>query len=340
MTVVGKCLGWIGKLLIAIGIWGLIIGGLLMLAIKMPGTSFTGAPTPLSPEEIELSGRLRNHVRMLSKEIGERNWRRYKALDQARAYIESEFKALNLEVRSIPYPFRGDTFYNVEAVRKGKTASRPDIVVGAHYDSVEGSPGANDNATGVAALIELARLVSREEPETTIRFVAFANEEPPFFDTGEGMGSIAYVRSFKNPKAAIQCMFSLETIGYYSDRPNSQEYPPGISRFYPDQGNFIAFVGNTASRRLLLKVITDFRLCATIPSEGAALPEFVPGIDLSDQRSFWEVGIPALMITDTAFYRDPDYHLPTDTPERLDYEKMTRVITAFSAALRRLDKGY
>ncbi len=233
---------------------------------------------------------------------------------------------MGLEAKSIPYRFEGETFHNVEAALKGSHPSRPSIVIGAPYDSVEGSPGANGNASGVAALLELARLLSLEKPKVTIRFASFANEEPPYFNTREGMGSIEYVRSFQDPRAAIGCMLSLETIGFYSDNPSSQGYPPIVGMFYPDQGNFIAFVGNFGSRRLVRSVVRSFRLGATIPSKGAALPALVSGVNFSDHRSFWEAGIPALIVTDTAFYRDPEYHLPTDTAERLNYDQMARAV--------------
>ena len=318
---------------LAIGIWVLVIGGILACAVRMPGHSFKGIPQPLTASEIILSNRLRDHVHVLAMEIGERNWPNYEALDRARTYIEEQFRQTGLEVKSIPYKFKGEAFYNVEAMIKGSEPSRPGIVIGAHYDSVEGSPGANDNATGVAALLELARLLSREKLSRTIRLVAFVNEEPPYFNTGEGMGSIEYGRSFQSPKAAIHCMISLETIGFYSDDQNSQEYPPLVGLFYPNKGNFIAFVGNFTSRRLVRSVVRSFRLSATIPSEGAALPSLVPGVGLSDHRSFWEAGIPALMVTDTAFYRDSKYHHATDTAERLNYEQMARVVSGLSRAV-------
>lgn len=299
-------------------------------AIWMPGKTYEGNPPPLSADEASLRDRLRDHVYALAGEIGERNWPHYKGLERARQYIAEQFFLMGFEVESLPYKFRGETFYNVEAVLKGSDPSRPSVVIGAHYDSVEGSPGANDNASGVAALLELARLVHKGRPGTTIRFVAFANEEPPYFNIGEGMGSIEYVRSIQNPRAAVRCMLSIETIGFYSNEPKSQVYPLPLGFFYPSQGNFIAFVGNFRSRDLVRRVVRSFRESATVPSEGAALPSWIPGVSWSDQRSFWEAGIPALMVTDTAPYRYPNYHLPTDTPERLNYEQMARVVVGLS----------
>jgi hypothetical protein len=318
---------------VAAGLWAVIIAGIMAFAVRMPGRSFKGPPASLTASEADLRDRLRNHVYMLAMEIGERNRQHYEGFERARSYIEDQFKRMGLETRSIPYKFQGETFYNVEAILKGSEPSRPGVVIGAHYDSVEGSPGANDNATGVAAVLELARLLSTKRFATTIRFVAFANEEPPYFNTRQGMGSIEYVRSFKDPKAAVRGMLSLETIGFYSEDKDSQKYPPGVGLFYPNRGNFIAFVGNLGSRSLVRSIVRSFRTGATIPSEGAALPGFVPGVSLSDHRSFREAGIPAMMVTDTAFYRDSEYHLATDTAERLDYEKMARVVSGLSSAV-------
>lgn len=333
VKILKKLLDWLMTLVFAIVIWAIVVAGFLIYATKMPGHSFEGLPQPLTTGEIDLSSRLRNHVHFFSMDVGERNWQNYEGLERAINYIEQQFKKAGLNVKRLPYKFQGEIFYNVEAVLKGNEPSNPAILIGAHYDSAEGSPGANDNATGVAALIELAHLLKKEKITRTIKFVSFANEEAPYFNTGKGMGSIEYIRSLKNPKASIQCMIALETIGFYSERQGSQEYPPVVSMFYPGKGNFIAFVGNISSGKLVRTLIKTFRQDSTIPSEGAVLPSFVPGVSFSDHRSFWEAGIPALMITDTAFYRDPEYHLHTDTAERLNYDQMARVVSGLSRAI-------
>jgi len=330
---------------LAIGIWLLVMAGILGCAVRMPGHSFKENPPPLTASEIILRDHLCDHVHVLAMRIGERNRQNYEGLDRARTYIEEQFKQIGLEAKSIPYKFDGETFYNVEAMLKGSEPSRPGIVIGAHYDSVEGSPGANDNATGVAALLELARLLSQEKLTRTIRLVAFVNEEPPYFDKSEGMGSMEYVRSFQDPKAAIDCMMSLETIGFYRDDKDSQKYPWPIDLFYPNKGNFIAFVGDFGSRRLVRSVVRSFRLSATIPSEGAALSSsLVEAVSLSDHRSFWDACIPALMVTDTAKYRDPEYHRTTDkatdkaNAERLRYDQMARVVSGLYRAVLDLSR--
>jgi Zn-dependent M28 family amino/carboxypeptidase len=300
----------------------------------MPGDSFEGAPPPATPVQEACASRLRGHVVALAGEIGERNLAHYAALERARAYVADALSAAGWAVTDQAYEFGGETFHNVEAARAGD-AALPEIVVGAHYDSVEGSPGANDNASGVALLIELARAMRDRPSPRALRLVAFANEEPPYFNDGRGMGSVEYVRRLSDP-GRVRAMLSLETVGYYRDEPGSQHYPAGIGALYPDRGNFVGFVANVRSRALVRDVVRSFRAVATIPSEGAALPESIPGVGWSDHRSFWAAGIPAVMVTDTAPFRDPAYHRATDTPERLDYDRMARVVDGLAHALGEL----
>jgi hypothetical protein len=228
----------------------------------------------------------------------------------------------------------GRTCHNIEAEIRG---ARPEIVViGAHYDSVFGSPGANDNGSGVAALLALARRFAGKPTGQTLRFVAFANEEPPYFQT-EQMGSLVYARQCKARGDQISAMISLETMGYFSDAPGSQTYPSlGIRPFYPSTGNFIGFVGNIRSRALLHRAILLFRQQAKLPSEGGALPSFLPGVGWSDQWAFWQCGYPAFMITDTAPFRYPHYHEATDTPDKLDYDRFALVVSGVEKMIAEL----
>jgi Zn-dependent M28 family amino/carboxypeptidase len=306
--------------------------------MRMPGDSYDAAPPPLSAEGEALRARLRAHVYELAERIGERNWPHYHGLELARDYIAGEFRRAGYEAALLPFAHRGATFHNVEAVLQTEPTAARCVVVGAHYDSVEGSPGANDNASGVAALLELARRLHGRRLPLAVRFVAFANEEPPYFNTGAGMGSVEYVRSLDDVANRVRAMLSLETVGFYRDEPGSQHYPPLVGLLYPDRGNFIAFVGNLRSRALVRTVVGHFRAVATLPSEGAALPASIPGVSWSDHRSFWAAGVPAVMVTDTAPFRDPHYHLASDTPERLDYGRMARLVEGLAHVVAALAK--
>jgi Zn-dependent M28 family amino/carboxypeptidase len=200
---------------------------------------------------------------------------------------------------------------------------------------VLGAPGANDNGTGVAAMLALARRFSGQKPRRTLRFVAFANEEPPHFQTAE-MGSVVYAQRSRERSENVVAMLSLETLGYYDDAQGSQVYPPPIGLFYPSTGNFVGFVSNVSSRKLLRDVVGDFRSHTRFPSEGAALPAVIPGVGWSDHWAFWQAGYPALMVTDTAPFRYPHYHTGADTPDKIDYERLARVVAGLERSIRRL----
>jgi len=198
-----------------------------------------------------------------------------------------------------------------------------------------GSPGANDNGSGVAALLELSRLFQHVAPETSLRFVAFVNEEPPFF-FWPSMGSMVYAKAARQRGDPIRFMISLETIGYYRNQRGSQTYPPLLKHFYPDTGNFIAFVSNLRSRHILRDCVQAFSSATDFPMQSIAAPAIVPGVSLSDQLAFWRHGYKALMITDTAFYRYPYYHTAQDTPDRLDYEPFAEMTKGLFLMLCRL----
>ncbi len=313
-----RTLIWLA-LLAALAVWG------YWSMIRMPGDSYEGPFQPLTAEEAALRDELERHVRVLAGDIGERNVFRKGTLDQSADYIESEFAAAGYTVERQGYEVREQTCYNLIADLRGRI--RPDeiIVVGAHYDSVMGSPGANDNGTGIAGVLALARRLADQPADRTIRFIAFVNEEPPFFQTGR-MGSVVYARMAKERGDTIVAMMSLETIGYYSDEPGSQRYPPLISLLYPSTGNFIGIIGNVRSRELVRSATRTFRETTDFPSEGAALPSAVPGVGWSDHWAFWRQGWPAIMFTDTAPFRYPHYHRATDRPEQIHYESFARVV--------------
>ena len=303
----------------------------------MPGKNVSKAG-PLSPDEVVLREELRANVQKLAGEIGERNMWHYAQLNAAADFIEDSFSRAGLRTRRDSYEMRRTS--RVTISRQKFRGTRPEIIViGAHYDSVFGSPGANDNGSGMAATLALGAAVRHaQNPKQTLRFVAFVNEEPPYFLSGE-MGSQVYARRCKERGDKISAMISLETIGYFSDAPHSQTYPsPGLGVFYPNVGNFIGFVSNVKSRALLRRVIALFRKHAKIPSEGASLPAFIPGVSWSDQWSFWQHGYPAIMVTDTAPFRYPYYHSSNDTPDKLDYDRFTLVVSGMEKVIEDLDK--
>lgn len=268
---------------------------------------------------------LKRHVMELSDRIGERNYVYYDSLEKAASYIAAEFNSYGYDTRFQTYEIGSRTFKNIIAEKKGTTAAEEIIIIGAHYDTVVGSPGANDNTTGVAALLELARLFYQKEVERTVKFIAFVNEEPPYFMSDE-MGSRVYAKKARERGDDIVAMLSLETIGYYSDKRNSQRYPFPYGFFYPDQANFIGVVGNFHSRGLVKKVKESFMQNSDFNIESVVAPEFVMGADFSDHDSFWEYGYKACMITDSAFYRYPYYHSVADTYDKVVFDKFTEAV--------------
>ena len=283
------------------------------MMMGMPGRSYDG-PLDFTAEEKALAERLRAHVVFLA--TSERN----DDLERPARYVEQHMG----NARSQTFRSGGRQVRNIET-------GSGSVVVGAHYDSVPGSPGADDNASGVAVLIELARM------RLPARFVAFANEEAPYFQSGE-MGSHAWAARAKADGEAVTAMISLEMLGYYRDDRGSQQYPAPLGWFYPDRGNFIGFVGDLGAISLVRRAIGAFREHTKFPSEGLAAPAAIPGVSWSDHWSFREHGFPAIMVTDTAFYRYPHYHLASDTPEKLDYLRMARVTLGLAATIRELTK--
>ena len=282
-----------------------------------------------------LEERLRRHVQALAGDIGERRVWRPQALRAAADYVRAEFAALGFAIAAQAYDVRGMRCENLEVAIPGSRRPGEIVLAGAHYDTVAGSPGADDNASGVAGLIEIARAVRDASPQRTVKLVAFVNEEPPFFPFGQ-MGSKLYATAARVRGDDIRIMLSLEMLGCYRDEPGSQAYPPFLQWFYPDRGNFIAFVSNLRSRRALAEVTDAFRAHCAFPAERLASPAFIPGVAWSDQRSFWRAGYPGVMVTDTAFYRYPHYHSATDTPERLRYPEMAQVVQGLARALAAL----
>jgi Zn-dependent M28 family amino/carboxypeptidase len=325
-----------GKRIARMTFWiGLVaaVAGFLGYMLWMPGKSYSGALRPLSPEQAALGDNLRRHVTAVASR--EHHALERVNLEAAARYIENALAGFGYRVATQPFEVATGPVRNIEVEIAGAARAREIIVVGAHYDSIIGAPGANDNGSGVAAVLELARLLKGAAPARTLRLVFFVNEEPPFFRSDD-MGSRRYAARAKERQEKIVGMFSIETIGYYSDRRRSQRYPFPLGFFYPDTGNFLAFVSNPGSRRLLHEALAAFRRHAAFPSEGAAAPAALTGVDWSDQWSFWEEGYPALMVTDTAPFRYPHYHTREDTPDKVDYERLARVTDGLARMLREL----
>jgi Zn-dependent M28 family amino/carboxypeptidase len=295
-----------------------------------------GPLPPITDEEIEISARLRAHVEMLASTIGERNIHtRPRELERAADYVQQVLREMDLSVGVQPFSVAAGEVRNLDTEIMGTTSPDEIIVVGAHYDSVINCPGANDNATGVAATLEIARLLRHEKLKRTLRFVAFVNEEPPFFQTDQ-MGSVVYAKRCRQRNENIVAMITPETIGCYFDAKGTQHFPPPLGLMYPSVGNFIAFVGNAASSKLVETVAATFRKTTAFPAVGFAAPGWVTQAGWSDHWSFWKQGYPALMATDTAPLRYKHYHTPQDTPEKIDYDRTARVVAGLARVVREL----
>ena len=291
--------------------------------------------------ETELStiaSRARRIVEVLAINYPSRHGRFPSVLNAAGDFIEQEFQNLGYAVESRPYVSEGTTVRNLVVEKKGSRPELSCVVVGAHYDTVIGTPGADDNATGVAGLIELARLLKNQTTRRTIRFVAFPHEELPYFYT-HLMGSRQYAEALKQKGENILVMLSLEMLGYAGEGYR-QIYPLPFMRLlgrYPKHGNYIALVGNLRSLAMMSIVRKTMRDQHTIGVESLSAPGFIPPLFLSDHSSFWKAGFPALMVTDTAFLRNPHYHKESDTPDTLNYGFLATVVSAVHAAVHSLD---
>lgn len=319
-----------------------LAGSVLLYGVPMPGRSFEGPTPALNENERQAAAELRKYVTKLASELGVRSATEGDSLERAERYLHDELLPLTalpgVTLEREPIPNAPGNAANLVLNLAGQQAG-PLLLVGAHYDSAPGgTPAANDNGSGSASALVLAHRLARAKHALPIRIVLFANEEMPYFST-ELMGSLLHARGCKRRGEQLRAMLSLETMGYYSDAPGSQRYPAPLSSLYPDRGNFIGFVGNLGSRSLVREAVGSFRTHATIASEGAALPDALPGIGWSDHWAFWQVGYQAVMVTDTALFRDPNYHELTDTPDKLDFERLGRVVVGLEATLRELAKS-
>ena len=331
-----KLLGTIAVLLIATS--ATVVG-----VLTQPfAAAIASQPPPVSPERLEA------HVKRLSVDLYPRSQDRFHNLELAAAYIQAELKAAGAEVSVQDVNVRGLRYQNIIA-RFGPAAG-PLLVIGAHYDShgdaEEGArhpagyspethtPGADDNASGVAGLIELARLLRDKPPSRPVELVAYTLEEPPDFRT-DHMGSVWHARALNESKRPVQLMLALEMIGCFIDADASQQFPvPGMGLLYPERGNFIALVGRLGDFGATRRAKALMAGSSPLPVYSINAPSLIEGVDFSDHRSYWNEGIPALMLTDTSFYRNMHYHQSGDTFDRLDYRRMAQVVQAVFAVVQ------
>jgi hypothetical protein len=303
----------------------------------VPGQSHQGTLPPSSDAESATAARLLTHIRAVASKP--HNIDHYDELEKSARYIEDTLKALGYQPVPQVYEVDGRAVRNIEVVIEPAhpDAGTKTIVVGAHYDSYDDTPGANDNGSGTAAVLELARLLAdlRNTGNKRIRLVLFVNEEPPYFQTPD-MGSYRYAKLLAERREQVIGMISLETLGCFLDYPGSQKYPPPLGLLYPDKGDFVAFVAMTGSRELMQNLIGSFRRHTQFPSVGGVAPGFVPGIGWSDHWSFEEFRYPAVMITDTALFRYPHYHRTTDTPDKVDVDKLARITHGVERVIREM----
>jgi Zn-dependent M28 family amino/carboxypeptidase len=287
--------------------------------------------------ELDVSvSNLKETVKFLVSIQPYRNFTNPASLNKAAGYIEEKFKEFGLSTEIQHFQVEGETYKNVIGSYGKDKEER--IIVGAHYDVCGDQPGADDNASAVAGLLEIAQLAGNYASASKYRFdfVAYSLEEPPYFRSKK-MGSYFHAKSIYDQGVTIRGMICLEMIGYFTDEKNSQRFPlPFMKMAYPSEGNFIAVVGNFSSRSLITEVVTHFKHAA-IKAESLKAPALLPGVDFSDHRNYWYFGYKAVMITDTAFYRNPNYHRRGDTIDTLDFEKMGEVVKGITWTLVNMD---
>ena len=327
--------------LVATGVFG-AEPALPLAVLAMPGECHRGPLPPLTEAEAAVAQALEADVRRLAEDIGERNATPFgvERLRAAERFLAASLEAAGYELGRQAWEVRGLEVANLVAELPGGAAADEIVVVGGHYDSARGTPGANDNASGTAATLALARVFAGRKPARTLRFVFFVNEEPPWFQTDD-MGSLRYARRCQERKENVVGMLSLETLGYYSDEPGSQKFDscPPLRLLYPDTGNFVAFVADVKSADLARRVVGAFRDTTKFPSHGCCLPAAIKGVGWSDHWSFWQAGYPGVMVTDTAPFRYPHYHEPEDTPDKIDYERLARVVAGLERVVGELAAG-
>jgi len=320
---------WLAALLLAL----VLVVLSLWAVVTQPVSSARSPETPsVSVNPRLLEERVRALVAIPTRSFGYPE-----SLDEVAGFIAEQLARTGARMSIQRFEVQGDVYQNVCA-RYGR-AGGARIVVGAHYDTADENPGADDNASGVAGLLALGELLAGARLEHEVELVAYSLEEPPTFATG-GMGSAAHARRLRQEDVPVVGMISLEMIGYFTDAPRSQEFPlPLLDVLYPERGSFIALVGRTRDARLVRAAKSAMRAATPLPVYSFTGPAWVPGVSFSDHRSYWAEGYAAFMVTDTAFYRNPHYHGATDLPMTLDYRRCAQVVGGVFAAILALDRG-
>ncbi|TWT38043.1 Aminopeptidase YwaD precursor [Posidoniimonas corsicana] len=299
-------------------------------------------PGHTDPDRSLIEANLRLHVDRLAGLIGPRTLARPKTIQATIGYLQGQWGEMGYHVEQEHYDAYGDEATNLIVEQPGRRRVDEVVLLGAHYDTFYATPGADDNASAVAVMLEVSRMLRGHVGKRTARYVAFACEEPPYFnlDPTGPMGSQQHAANARRRGDKIRAMLCLEMVGYFTDEPGSQQVPevipPLVRRLVPSRGDFLAAVGNLPSWRLLWPFRRGFKRASGLPLFTIALPEKVDAIRLSDNHAFWDHGYPALMLTDTSFLRNPNYHLESDTPDTLNYPRMTEVALGVAGAMRRL----
>ncbi len=327
------------KMLYALLILALIVVTALfypIVKIKMSASVIQPEPRFL-PASCEKE--LYEHVHALSAAIGSRSIQEYGKLQEAERYIITFLEGQGIPFSLQRYNHEGKRFNNIIVSFEGSSQREESFIIGAHYDTVSGTPGADDNASAVAVLMELCRALKDYRPQRTLRMIFFVLEEPPSFMT-PAMGSYVYAQQALDRGEYIHGMISLEMLGYFNENEGSQAFPiPGMRWLFRDRGDFIGVVGNVHSRELTLAVAEALKAGSTLPVEHLVALPFIPGVGLSDHGPFWKMGFPAVMLTDTAFYRNPNYHSSRDTIETLRFDKMSLLVCGMIHVVEFLTKG-
>jgi len=322
------------RIVVIVGIAvAIVFAALIGLGLLLRGPVVLSLPEGFEARPVS-EQRLRDDVDRLCNELFPRDASSPENLDLIAVWIADEFRAAGLTVHEQPYEVDGTTYRNVIGRREGSDPELGQVIIGAHYDAFGELPGADDNASAVAVLLELVRTLPETSPSRTRTFVAFSTEEPPYFST-PGMGSHHFARSLAQGGEKIDLMIAMDLVGYFSDEPGSQLFPIRLLRlYYPSAGNFIGVVGDTGTGRWIKRVKRGMRSAGAIPVLSFRAPTAVPGVDWSDHFWFRRLGLPGVLVTDTALMRNPNYHRPTDLPETLDYAKMAAVVQALHGVLQ------